>query len=326
MILYKYARPERIESMLYWNTLAFPRYDQLNDPCESSIDTELKILRNDFRDDLKNDVRDDYRSDYKHIPPLAKHPVVELKLPGFFRMPDAINPIYERYEEEREFNDQLYQQNEEIRKHNQNITVHNKQIDDHNAAIRVHNDSCNKYNLQLKDKISYLEYCRDKLGMLSLSTDRLSVVMWAHYADNHKGLCIGINVDHYVFSSYFPNNWHLDHHALFKVRKIEYKDDRPIAADCYLPEYVERAFFTKHSDWKYEKEYRILRSIDDCHFCKNIPLLKVPKEVIMEVILGINIDKEDEEAAFEICEIMKLPTPNKVKTIQGMYKLTLDDT
>ena len=38
------------------------------------------------------------------------------------------------------------------------------------------------------------------LGVLSLSEDPLSLLMWAHYAERHEGLVLGLTTDHGFFN------------------------------------------------------------------------------------------------------------------------------
>ena len=70
-----------------------------------------------------------------------------------------------------------------------------------------------------------------------------SPVIWAHYADNHQGLCLGFDV---------PDS---------KAKAVKY-----ISAP-YVPtkvdiEMVDRLLFTKYDHWKYEDEIRMFAHID----------------------------------------------------------------
>jgi hypothetical protein len=40
-----------------------------------------------------------------------------------------------------------------------------------------------------------LKHFRDNVGVLSLTTNPTNGVMWAHYADQSKGVCVGIDLE-----------------------------------------------------------------------------------------------------------------------------------
>ena len=43
----------------------------------------------------------------------------------------------------------------------------------------------------LQDTLYYNEILLSKMGILSLSEESLNTLMWAHYANSHKGFCMG---------------------------------------------------------------------------------------------------------------------------------------
>ena len=92
-------------------------------------------------------------------------------------------------------------------------------------------------------------------GVLSLSARWNSPLMWSHYADQHRGFC----VEYDMSTSYCPI-----------VESVDYSGDRRVrASDLYnwiirgstasCKAVFEAYFFAKASDWKYEKEWRVLR-------------------------------------------------------------------
>ena len=76
MILYKYTGFQNFLSIAERGMLAFPLVSQLNDPCESSIESALSRLRT-----------------LEHLPPLAYKPVVEYRAGQFKDV--GINPLYD---------------------------------------------------------------------------------------------------------------------------------------------------------------------------------------------------------------------------------------
>jgi len=90
-------------------------------------------------------------------------------------------------------------------------------------------------------------------GILSLAERCDCPLMWSHYADQHRGLCLGYSV---------PPEPDLD------IRQVEYGGKRLVPASR-LKAMLEgnknaeaavdqAAFLTKAFDWKYEKEWRLV--------------------------------------------------------------------
>ena len=99
--------------------------------------------------------------------------------------------------------------------------------------------------------------------------------MWSHYADKHKGICIGLKLDEIDsnFEHYF---------------RIDYQDRRPEISifDANEPLKFLKAFSTKHTDWSYEKEVRVV----NMHRAKPVPF---KKNLIGSIYLGSEISTID---------------------------------
>lgn len=105
---------------------------------------------------------------------------------------------------------------------------------------------------QEKNLIEFLE----NLGVLGLSACNDSILMWSHYANNHKGFCIG-----------FKNNLGLDEKCIMGVSYIDSRANdfvpyylfSQVMSDEETSNILIKAFiFTKYIDWKYEQEWRII--------------------------------------------------------------------
>jgi hypothetical protein len=85
-------------------------------------------------------------------------------------------------------------------------------------------------------------------GLMCFSKKWNCPVQWAHYADRHEGVCLGF---------YVPEN----HRSIFKdVRYVK----RKLSLNLATPEIVlERALYTKYSQWSYEAEVRAIIQIDE---------------------------------------------------------------
>src|SRR5438046_1893748 len=86
----------------------------------------------------------------------------------------------------------------------------------------------------------------ERKGLMCFSRTWTNPVIWAHYADQHRGLCLGFDV---------PD-------AL--IKEISYTKTRePYPLDLFDSDEAEqlrltdRLLFTKFEDWRYEDEIRV---------------------------------------------------------------------
>ena len=82
-------------------------------------------------------------------------------------------------------------------------------------------------------------------GLICFSANWKNPVQWAHYADKHKGLCLGFNID--------------DSH----LEEVDYVEERVQHNNLMDEDLVFRLLRTKYVHWKYEEEYRVLIELED---------------------------------------------------------------
>lgn len=94
---------------------------------------------------------------------------------------------------------------------------------------------------------------RSKVGIYSLSTSFDHELLWAHYADSHKGFCIQYDLDLLV-----NQNIYQDLH----IFPVVYKKELPsISIEDISKErdyFFRKVFGTKSNLWTYEKEIRVI--------------------------------------------------------------------
>lgn len=131
--------------------------------------------------------------------------------------------------------------------------------------------------------------------ILSLSEDCFSPIMWAHYAQDYNGICIGY--------------WRKD--VFISARKIMYLS-KPHSAystneDGFIPDdpkdqvdkEIFESFFYKHCDWSSEKEWRIVQKTSDDY-------LKYDNSCLACIIFGDRLDKEIRDILIKQCSL-KVP-------------------
>lgn len=82
-------------------------------------------------------------------------------------------------------------------------------------------------------------------GLLCFSEDKYNPVHWAHYADNHKGICLGFDI---------PER---------KLKKVKYVAERLARDTLDQPDCNERLLTTKFNHWSYEKEQRLIIDLNN---------------------------------------------------------------
>lgn|GEM_PF-2319917 len=109
-----------------------------------------------------------------------------------------------------------------------------------------------------------LETGLNHYGIVSLSEDPYSLLMWSHYANEHKGMVISVLADEHTFHYHDPFT---ENCGISKTtpQKLLYSSRRPgfEMPDETIYEYYEHNFFShiafvKSDEWIYEKEYRYL--------------------------------------------------------------------
>ncbi|RTL50855.1 MAG: DUF2971 domain-containing protein [Bradyrhizobiaceae bacterium] len=147
-----------------------------------------------------------------------------------------------------------------------------------------------------------------KIGVLSLSEDGLSDLMWAHYGECGKGFVVGLK---YTDAFFHPSDGGL----LPALKKVIYTDQW-IENFWKNPYYL---FLVKPTRWSYEKEWRIFKkfSTSDKEVIvgkDSIHLWNLSPEIISSIHFGYNYpDHEIEKNKNEIRSFGSDPVFYKIK-------------
>lgn len=130
-------------------------------------------------------------------------------------------------------------------------------------------------------------------GVFSLSKTNDNILMWAHYADSHRGFCIGF--DFYKRFQTFNGP-----EKIIGMENIKYYKNNPYLA--FLRDFFKRSSGTTYNDfwqealihglisksfyWRYEKETRIIRGVPGS--------VDIRPDEIREIIFGLRIDPKEE--------------------------------
>lgn len=94
-----------------------------------------------------------------------------------------------------------------------------------------------------------------KKGILCFSDNWRSPVMWAHYADKHKGVCLGFDVGEI-------NGEPLAHPVSYFPERLQFQLDQDKDLLGIDERYVLALLYTKAHEWSYEREYRVVGNLE----------------------------------------------------------------
>lgn len=113
-------------------------------------------------------------------------------------------------------------------------------------------------------------------GFLCFGRTWKNPVMWSHYAERHKGLCLGFDIPARLLTKI---NYSLDRLAI-DLEKLKTPDELDAAAK-------HRIVFTKFSHWEYEQEMRMLLALPKPDTKNGLYFAKMSPEIrLKQVIVG----------------------------------------
>ena len=116
----------------------------------------------------------------------------------------------------------------------------------------------------------------DKAGILSLSERRDDILMWSHYANGHRGLCLGFAAS--------------DNDPFFaRALPVVYSAAQPVfdpRDDDFRAS--EKVVLTKSEHWSYEREWRITETRGKGPYV-------FPAEALTTVIFGCRATEADKK-------------------------------
>ncbi|MEZ8696485.1 DUF2971 domain-containing protein [Vibrio lentus] len=149
---------------------------------------------------------------------------------------------------------------------------------------------------QIFDPILQNEF---KVMCFSQSSDH--PILWSQYGDSFKGMCIEYDLNHY------------DGEANLNCFKVQYEDDPtrfilPPAQDLQRSDLGAALFKIKHSNWRYEEEYRWVLHDDELIGNK----LYLNKECLSAVILSEHAPPDRKLKVLMICQSLGIPVKHAI--------------
>lgn len=118
----------------------------------------------------------------------------------------------------------------------------------------------------------------NKLVVCCLTESADDILMWSHYADSHRGVCLKYNAKAWHKDEYFKK-------VEYYPKYLSFKND---IAQANAEAKARKVLCCKSDHWVYEKEWRIIR--DGANSPRYVPL---PANVLTGVIFGLNMSLAD---------------------------------
>ena len=154
------------------------------------------------------------------------------------------------------------------------------------------------------------DYCSDRnsrrilaslnrgIGILCLSRNSSSLLMWSHYADDYSGAVVEVDESHEFFTGYFAVEYRQHRPKKDIGTYLASGEPIPIAELCVKPK-----------EWEYEVEVRIVRNLADCRYVGKsdargypVHVMDFPTECIKSVTLGERMSVSHQREVWEKVE------------------------
>ena len=311
--IYNYTKLEHVKHILGTNTIKVTHPRDFNDP----FDCDIKIEEKDINRAIST--IQEYVFIQEGLNTMANNPG---KISKYCKL---IKPLLEQEQALNSAN-KYYKSNPGI------VSISNSTF---NKAYKYKRIEKTVVFQQFKNTIIKSIYeLRDKslIGCFSKRSD--SILMWSHYADKHKGVCIEFERPNEGFIDVKYSNkrvsFDIDYAVRLTLGHIMAKED----VDKNDEEKVEKLlapYFTKFSDWQYEEEVRcVYLEKDNNVFSEIVKDKNTGKEIevwfasinapITKIIIGCNANKEALTDILAIAEIKSIPVEYCTPS-DGEYKL-----
>ena len=143
------------------------------------------------------------------------------------------------------------------------------------------------------DIIAQIQHDMPNMGVCCFSLKPNNSLMWSHYADSHKGVCL-----YYEIPTDFlaPNQILGWAPVIYRnnplTRWLVNEIDEDLEAAVASLEIMKRVLTMKSKAWSYEKEGRLLR--------RSSGLLEIPRQFLKQVIFGLNTPDADKRLLIKI--------------------------
>ncbi|MEM7575895.1 MAG: DUF2971 domain-containing protein [Planctomycetota bacterium] len=118
----------------------------------------------------------------------------------------------------------------------------------------------------------------ENAGFVSFGGSVDNLLMWAHYASDHRGIAIAFQAKHWGHADFFG-----------EIHEVRYQSEFPVVEPYnFDAESVRNLMTTKSREWEYEAEHRFIIDTRD-----ESPFVPFSSDLIAAIYMGCRIGNED---------------------------------
>lgn len=225
--------------------------------------------------------------DGKRIPE-AFHQNILLKCEIFFASPKSFNDPFDLPKEVRYDKLTKWEKMQKLKRHRrqEDPTLGPKEVN--SRARRVY-----KKRMWVRPEIVRLsrEQDAESVGVFSATARKDSILMWSHYADSHRGFCVGFDRERLQKHLDMLTTEDQVDAPVFVIHPVTYAKvyPSPDPREADKLEQAKQIYSTKAEDWSYEREIRLM-VLERTDFG-----LRLPDEVYSELIFGLRMCPEEKK-------------------------------
>lgn len=153
-----------------------------------------------------------------------------------------------------------------------------------------------------------------RFGILCFSQRWDRILQWSNYADRHRGICLGFDVEN------------ID----TKFGDVKYGTDKLPFPDVLDQRFMWRMLRTKYSGWRYEEEWRVFVELKEPewneHTKRNLYFATFSDELILrEVILGAENKSMLEDVKAALKEYPGRVKVSRIQLSEDTFRLQLEE-
>ncbi|MEI0445840.1 DUF2971 domain-containing protein [Brachyspira intermedia] len=216
--------------------------------------------------------------------------------------------------------------------------IENEQIEFRNPT--TFNDPIDPPTKLLK-KDDILYELTNNFQISCLTTEPYNILMWAHYANKHNGICIAYDITDFLnekdvlleklmYTTKLTFDYENELDSFFNIEDKYHH----LSSDNIYPLHL---FLTKNVQWSYENEFRLIKyidNIDDINYIDGYDLIKyidvkdkskkikIRKKLhIKHIYLGKDIEEKDQEIIKNIADKKNIPVLKIKYKESNLYEL-----
>lgn len=177
------------------------------------------------------------------------------------------------------------------------------------APDRAAHIACRNVDRLVIDRVAWAMAEREKLGVLSLCDTPDNMLLWAHYANEHRGAVLELDVSALIVSPRTPDE-------IQAMAQVIYSDERIDFVARRLPLWMTLNY--KSAAWAYEREWRLYRSISALrHKTSDIYVAELPPGAVKRIIFGARAAESIEKETIQF--IVNSPDHQHIRIEKAMF-------